>query len=382
MSSTIIHVGDTASKFQAFADFFDGVAPVAQRAEISILENSTAPVLVVTPPELDPQIWPLCDIRALPDQAGRDILVLSHTANPVARLIIREPEARRILSARCPNLSKGAAVKGAGRLVTWSLAAVASVALIVFVLVPLMADQLAEFLPPAGEKALGDATFEQIRSALSSNDLVPVEVCDNSDGLAALAIMQARLEENIELPYPLSIHVLDHKMINAFALPGGQIVIFRGLIDAAETPDEVAAVFAHEIGHVINRDPARGALRSAGSIGVLGLLLGDFAGGTAVLLMVERLIDATYSQEAEAKADSFAHETLAATGIQPSALATMFERLKKKHGDAEGFVAHFLAHPSLGDRIAAALNANNASNTDIRPSLNDTEWKAMQAICR
>lgn len=66
-------------------------------------------------------------------------------------------------------------------------------------------------------------------------------------------------------------------------MPGGLIILFRGLIDAAESSDEVAAVYAHELGHVVARDPTRIALRSAGSIGVLGLLLGDFAGGAVVL---------------------------------------------------------------------------------------------------
>jgi predicted Zn-dependent protease len=153
------------------------------------------------------------------------------------------------------------------------------------------------------------------------------------------------------------------------------------LIDAAEAPDEVAAVLAHEIGHVANRDPTRGALRSAGSIGVLGLLFGDFAGGTAVLFLANRLIDATYSQSAEAGADEFAYNVLANSGIPPSSLATIFERLRKKYGDSEGIVAHFAAHPSLGNRIEAAKAADANISADIRPSLEIEDWKALQGIC-
>ncbi len=159
-------------------------------------------------------------------------------------------------------------------------------------------------------------------------------------------------------------------------------MFFRGLIEAAEHPDEVAAVFAHEIGHVVNRDPARGALRSAGSIGVLGLVFGDFAGGAAVLFMVERLIDATYSQEAEASADSFAHGVLAKGGMSPDALASFFERLRAKYGDSEGIVAHFMAHPSLGNRITAARYAASRITGPKRPSLGEEDWQDLRGICR
>lgn len=381
MNSTIISVGAEAPKFEAFADFLDGEAAIVRRTQIEIAEEREGPALILSPPELPDVKWPLDDIRTVPDQAGRDTLVLALKGDPLSRLIVSDPEARRILVARCSRLGKRPPVKGKGRLFVWSVGAIASVALIIFVLVPIMADQLAEFLPPEGERALGDSTFEQIRTALAEQELDPVRVCENENGMAALDVLRTRLETNVDLPYPLELHVLDHDLVNAFALPGGRLVIFRGLIDAAEAPDEVAAVLAHEIGHVANRDPTRGALRSAGSIGVLGLLFGDFAGGTAVLFLANRLIDATYSQTAEAGADEFAYHVLANSGIPPSSLATIFERLRKKYGDSEGIVAHFAAHPSLGNRIEAAKAADANISADIRPSLEIEDWKALQGIC-
>jgi predicted Zn-dependent protease len=204
--------------------------------------------------------------------------------------------------------------------------------------------------------------------------------CEAPEGRAALDRMADRITAGVDLPYPLTVTVLDHEMVNAFALPGGHIVFFRGLIEAAETPEEVAAVFAHELGHVIARDPARGALRTAGSIGVLGLLFGDFAGGAAVLFLAERLIEASYSQGAEAAADAFAHDRLIATDLPPGALASFFTRLRDEHGDAEGIVAHFLSHPQLGDRIARA-EAAGAGQGPTRPALTPSEWAALRAIC-
>lgn len=382
MTGTIIHVGATPPAMQGHADYFDGQSAGVARVELDIQETENGPVLNVTSANHPTQKWPLGEIRSIPDQADRDTLVVALQGDPVSRLVVTDPATCQVLRARCRKLKKRPSVKGKVRLVAWAAAAVASVALIILVLVPLMADQLAEYLPPEGERALGETTFKQIRTAMSDNELLPIEVCENPAGVAALNKMQARLELQTDLPYPISVHVLDHDMVNAFALPGGQVVFFRGLIDEAENPDEVAAVFAHEIGHVVNRDPARGALRSAGSIGVLGLLFGDFAGGFAITFMVNRLIDATYSQDAEAGADVFAHSTLVEAGIPPSSLGTMFERLRVKYGDSEGIVAHFASHPKLGDRIAAAIAADANIQGAIQPSLTQDEWQALRDICR
>lgn len=381
MGPTVIRVGETVAPHQAFADYLDGRSAVIHRVALSIAEASSGPILVVTLADDQVVRWPLRDLRTIPDQAGKNQLVITSKDAPLGRLIVEDAETQRLLKARSPNLRQRPPVRGRGRIFAWSIAALASVGLIVFVLVPAMADQLAEYLPPDGEKALGDTTFEQIRNALSENEFNPVKICEDRAGMAALEQMQSRLEDETDLPYPLSVLVLDHEMVNAFALPGGRIVLFRGLIKAAETPDEVAAVLAHEIGHVVNRDPARGALRSAGSIGVLGLIFGDFAGGAAVLFMVERLIDATYSQSAEAAADSFAHDLLISGGIPPAALADFFERLRARYGDQDGIVAHFMAHPGLGDRIAKARAANSRMVGAIRPSLGELDWQDLRGIC-
>ncbi len=331
----------------------------------------------------DPVRWDYDDIRAVRDQAGQDVMVLRSVADATARLILTDPDDHLLLRARAKRIGRYASHVRRGRLALWAMAAVASVALIIFVLVPVMADRLAEYLPPEGEKALGDATFEQIRSALDETGFMGTPICEAPDGLAALAKMEERLTAPMTLETPLTVHVLDHPMVNAFALPGGYVVLFRGLLEEAGRPEEVAAVFAHEIGHVVARDPTRIALRSAGSIGVLGLLFGDFAGGAVVLFLAEQIIRADYTKEAEAEADTFAHEALLAVDLPPSAIATLFERLDRLHGGGNreaGILEHFNSHPEMGDRIAASRIAE-PEGAEFRPVLTETEWAALQSIC-
>lgn len=357
---------------QAF--YFDGNVPTPVSVEVqSSFDN---PTLILSRDGAEDIHWAKANVRTVDDLPKGVDTVLRVTTDPLARLHV--PNARTL--PYLPHLTKRAPPKGRGRLALWAAGAVAAVAFQIGVLIPLMADQLANIIPPRAERALGEATFEQIRSALGNEALGPLSVCERAAGRAALDDMAATFAPALPDGTEVSVFVLNHPMINAFALPGGNVVFFRGLIDAAETPEEVAAVFAHELGHVVSRDPTRHALRSAGSIGVLGLLFGDFAGGAVVLFLTERLIDASYTQAAEAAADDFAHGVLEAAGVSPAALGDMFERLRDRYGDNDGVVSHFLSHPTLSDRIDTA---RDAAPKDVAwtPILTDAQWADLQAIC-
>ena len=367
-----------------FADFLDGITARVKRVHVVLNDDGRSAshrTLEITDAEGNRALWPVATLRALPDQAGHSGIILRRADSSEERLIIDDPSTAARLRAICPYLHKRPPVTGKGRLFGWGLGAIGSVFLIVMVLIPLLANQLAELLPPAAEKALGDATLDQIREGLDRTGANPIRICEREKGLAAVKIMQARLTKEMDLPYPVEVHVLDHPMVNAFALPGGHVVFFRGLIDEAETPEEVAAVFAHELGHVAHRDPARITLRTAGSVGVLGLLFGDFAGGTVVLFLTERLVQASYTREAEALADDFAHETLKKAGISPAALASMFERLRARYGDEEGIVAHFASHPAMIERIEKARQAAKNLSLETEPLLDSDQWADLKAIC-
>ncbi|MCX7561914.1 M48 family metallopeptidase [Sulfitobacter sp. F26204] len=352
--------------------FFDGDSPVPKEVSLHI----AAGMLQIGLDDGETLRWPVDEVRQLPDLAGGKTAVLRRTTDPLSRLHLNDLS----LLAHLPHLNRRAPPKGRGRLVAWAVAAVAAVGLQIFVLVPLLADNLAGFIPPEGERALGEATFGQIREALDETGLNPLAICDGAEGVDALNTLVGRLGSGRDLRQAVTVSVLDHKMVNAFALPGGFVVLFRGLIDTAQGPDEVAAVLAHEIGHVISSDPTRHALRSAGSIGVLGLLFGDFAGGAAVLFLTERLISAQYSQAAEIGADEFAYEVLAQAGISPAALGDMFANLQAEYGDSSDLAAHFLSHPTLSRRIIAARAAVDESIA-YAPSMSAEDWAAVQVVC-
>ncbi len=359
-----------------YADFFDGRTAAARR--VGVAPGPLA--LRIDLPEGRHLDWRWDDLRRLPDQAQPGRMVLHPAGDRVARLILPDGPVAQAVRARAPALDRGEAARRGSALLAWSAAALASVAVILLWLVPALADRLASVLPAEGERALGAATLSQIREALNDSGFDPLPLCEARAGRAALDTMTARLTAQVDLPHPLAVGVLDHPMVNAFALPGGQVIVMRGLIDAASHPDEVAAVLAHEIGHVVARDPTRIALRTAGSIGVLGLLFGDFAGGSLVLFLTERMIQARHTRDAEAAADAFARQMLRDAGLPPSALAAMFRRFQARGGTPPAIVQHFLSHPALGDRIAAAEGAAPPPGR-LRPALDDADWQSLRRIC-
>ncbi|HKK36384.1 MAG TPA: M48 family metallopeptidase [Paracoccaceae bacterium] len=321
--------------------------------------------------------WALAGLRRIDAPGEPGTLRLTPDVDGDERLVLRDPEMIEAIRAVCPDLDRAAPSNGSWRRVAlWAAGALTSIALLVFVIVPALAERLAPMIPPERAAALGDAVLERIGPLMGGG-----EVCAAPAGRAALARMTLRLTEAAPLETPVKVSVWRSPTLNAFAVPGGRIVILSGLIDAAEGPEEVAAVLAHELGHVAARDPLRSALRRAGTAGLLGLFVGDFVGGAVVVATAEAAISAAYSREAETAADRYAHRLLGEAGLPASALAGFFESLADRGAGAEGFAKHFASHPDLEARAEAARSADHVGDGAYDPVLDDAGWIALQQIC-
>ena len=151
--------------------------------------------------------------------------------------------------------------------------------------------------------------------------------------------------------------------INAFAAPGGLILVTRGLVDCCTTEDELAAVLAHEIGHVQNRDGLRairtgrlnGALTTLATEGAKNLGGKELAEVTAAFddsinEITGTLINSGYSRRQEFQADAAAVGILRSAGYPPSALVAMLRNMEKRWDPSRHDFA--ATHPSPSDRIA------------------------------
>lgn len=361
----------------AYGEILDGIRPALQRVSLRLSGEGAGGTLELRNTATNTtETWQLDGLRLVPDQSQTDALVLAHLGSGDARLILRDHEAIRALLAACPDLADLGGGRGhLGKLIGLGTAALASIACILFLLIPYMADRGTDLIPPEAEVEFGRTTFESLAGAMNFRE------CKSHEGDAALMQIQARITEGLDLAYPLHLRVIDDPAVNAFALPGGQIAIHSGLIDAAQRPEEVAAVLAHEIGHVVNRDGTRGMIRSMGSFGIVGLLFGDVVGMSAAAGVSQRLISSSHSRDAEIAADAFAHRQLTRAGLPPSAMGDMFARMQARGlGEDMGVFRHISSHPELEDRIEAAMLADTGSASGA-PVINAGQWAALQAIC-
>lgn len=145
---------------------------------------------------------------------------------------------------------------------------------------------------------------------------------------------------------------------NAFAFPGGAIVITDDMVKTAETTDEVLAVLAHEIGHVEFRHAVRSVLQHSVIAAAVTTITADAASLSAVIASLPMLLAQTkYSREFETAADDYAFRLLKRKGYSPAAFASIMERIAKKEGDKPGAFAYVSSHPVTAERLQRARNA-------------------------
>lgn len=367
------------ARLEAPARYFDGVSARPADVLVSFGEHS---LVIMGYDGVAVAHWALASLKARSAPGDLSMQVTPEGGSD-ERLLIEDAEMIQAIEAVCPGLWRRdkSERRGIGRTLAYVVAAVGATVLLVTVILPRLAEQLAVFVPPEQEALLGDAVVGQLQSILAYGDGGRPGFCSEGEGQEALAAMEARLTTGLELPYPLRVSVLDHEMVNAFAVPGGRIVLFRGLIESAETPEEVAGVLAHEMGHVIHRDPTVGVLRSASTAGILGLMVGDVFGAAVVVAAAEAVRNASYQQDVENRADQEAIRILARAGLPSEPFAAFFRRLADKYGGDMGVLDYLASHPALNDRAERASAGDTLGGGRFDPVVSDKGWIALQQIC-
>ena len=174
-----------------------------------------------------------------------------------------------------------------------------------------------------------------------------------------------RVGQNIVLhsdaKVPFTIKVIDSDEVNAFALPGGFFYVNKGLMLAADNEAELAGVMAHEIAHVAARhavENSKKAELAQYAILIPSILLG---GGLGQLIyqgggFASMLGFMKFTRGAEEEADKLGVQYMYAAGYDPTAMATMFEKLESKNKKKPGFISKlFATHPAPPERRAASL---------------------------
>jgi Zn-dependent protease with chaperone function len=161
-----------------------------------------------------------------------------------------------------------------------------------------------------------------------------------------------RLVKAKKSPFRFEARVVHSSLVNAFALPGGPIIIHTGLLRETRTPDELAGVLAHEMAHVVRRHGMQRIAQSVGVVTVIQLLFGDVSGVMAIgveLMRVGALN--SYSRAHESEADMDAVDRMYGAQLDPNGLADFFQRLASKDSQLPGMLEWLGTHPELGTRV-------------------------------
>ncbi|MDB5577617.1 MAG: metalloendopeptidase [Bradyrhizobium sp.] len=316
--------------------------------------------------------WAYDDIRRADSPSGT-LRLSCQTAPALARLEIRDAALATELTSRCAKLDDHhIGRRGVARIVFWSLAAAASIVLIALFGMPLAADRLAPLVPEPLERRFGDVAEKQIKLLFDG------KVCNNAAGQQAFAKLVNALRGPAGLDPSVHSAVLSSSIPNAFALPGGKVFLFDGLLAKAENPDEIAGVLAHELGHLKHRDNMRGLIYNGGTSFLIGLLFGDITGSSALIFASRTLFTASHSREAETDADRFAIDVMQKLGRSPKPIGELLFRVTGKEG-GKG-LSILSGHPLTEDRLARMSREDRPPSGP--PLLTPEEWVALKSICQ
>jgi predicted Zn-dependent protease len=194
-------------------------------------------------------------------------------------------------------------------------------------------------------------------------------------------VKRAALDKLVKRLYPLAgdpdlevnVELVRGSTVNAFATLGGRIYVYDGLLEQAQSPEELAGILAHEIEHIKQRHVIEGIFTRVVTAGLGALLVGNSATPdprTLTLLMHMR-----YSRTEEADADRGGLERLKAAHVDPAGLEDFFERMDREHS-----VPEILSdHPSDTSR---AEMVKEIHATSFEPVLSDDEWKLLRRSCK
>ena len=223
-------------------------------------------------------------------------------------------------------------------------------------------------VPVEWEQKLGDAVYQD---ALSKETVL-------KEGVAVSAVQEItqRLTDKIpHNPYKFQVSVVQSPVVNAFALPGGYVVVYTGLMKKAESGEEVAGVLSHELNHVLERHGLERMVKMLGLAAVVSIVVGDQQGliGLAKELGLN-LVTLKFGREQETEADVTGIRLLSDARIAPEGMIGFFERLSEKD---KARVELFSTHPMSAAR-AERLKAELAALPKRSPEPFTFDWKTIQ----
>ena len=330
-----------------------------------IVKFGDASLIVLAPDDTPLAHWPLASLREVEDDAPG--VALSPDIDSEERLWVADADMIEAIRAVSAELN-APPPRRRRRANVWVAAGLVAVAGAIWAAgwfaLPVVAERAIRGAPPGAAAALGAAATPAFVEAVLAAP--PPRMCAAGAGARAMTRLLARLGADDSA----RVLVYDHPRADAWPAPDGTILVARGLIDHAPSPEALAAALAHDLAHVAARDALAAAAAASGPRGAARGLSGALgpADGRA---LAASLSENGYGAEAEAAADEAAFAMLAAAGLPSGAYAAM----TAPGGDGP---AH---HRGRDGAAQAAVAADVVGEAAFTPALSDQDWLALRAIC-
>jgi Zn-dependent protease with chaperone function len=345
--------------------YFEGPPEEARAVSVALAQHGIAIQLE----DGGKRWWPFEKVRS---RRVKGAIEFETSQTVPEKVVIEDPAFLAALETVNPGVAQGQTPGGMISLIGKLCMLFASLGGLLFILIvwglPWMAGAMARMVPVSVEEQIGQAALEAFAPKFKR--------CADP----ALQSIVERLESSVEgSPYRFRVYVVEDGAVNAFAAPGGYIVVFRGLLNRTRTAEEVASVLAHEMQHVVQRHGVRGMMRGL-SIGVLLSLLTGNPGDT-VAGLGGAMGSLAYQRRDEADADGQAFRMLVHARIRPLAMIDMLQKLEEVQGEMPG-AQYFSSHPLTKDRIRSIERMAAKRSFPAQLLLPGQPWPPPTASCR
>ena len=212
-----------------------------------------------------------------------------------------------------------------------------------------MVNVLVARVPPKLEQQLGREALEDMQQTMP--------FVEDSNRVAKVVALAAPLTNVVALgTNRLTFYIAEDEDPNAFALPGGHVVVTTGLLQMVERPEELLGVVAHELAHVKLKHGIRSVISGAGPFLMFGVLLGGQGGLVGMLGGTADMVARSgFSQEYETEADDMGWQIMLAAKVDPRGMTDAFRKLQAREKEQkvhDDMPAAFSTHPAIEKRIA------------------------------
>jgi len=227
-------------------------------------------------------------------------------------------------------------------------------------------------VPLAWEESLGKGVYEKLAPS-------PKRCTDADANAAVQAIVEHLLRNQPRNSYKVRIAIVNDPRINAFAAPGGYLVLFAGLLVRTQRSEELAGVLAHELAHVIERHPTQGLVRALSTSALVSTVAGDF--GTLSSLAAS-LTTLRYGRSDEQTADLRGLGLMISAGVDAQGMIDMFRTLSQSEGDKMDALEFLSSHPLTEERITQLqAELGRQPRPSPEPLLPGVDWSRIRRAC-